>query len=302
VTEQTLQGDDGWCLELSNSMRCGAVSSDSEGGCAGSCAGTSSAGQNGPSGLIPTVSDASPKTPLRNPLRISADERMNAHSATKLLKNLWMMFEPLALLQYMQEGHLSRNLDLVSTAKRFLEFPIRQYRANLELSTQPDASKWTRAAVKTRLKKQHKLRKAWFGRLLSYEPGILDYFMTAEPDALNRAAKVFDELADHLLLLDIEGHANIFNTTDRRLRGLTYGPLMVDKYRGAMLEWMVLQHTRKPGCTDDARLLAKDLAVMRQLLRRLRPHEQQENAMLEIEQAGKSLAEGGVMPSPAQVT
>eukprot|EP00316_Scyphosphaera_apsteinii_P012418 CAMPEP_0119344304 /NCGR_PEP_ID=MMETSP1333-20130426/106904_1 /TAXON_ID=418940 /ORGANISM="Scyphosphaera apsteinii, Strain RCC1455" /LENGTH=434 /DNA_ID=CAMNT_0007356741 /DNA_START=602 /DNA_END=1906 /DNA_ORIENTATION=- len=234
--------------------------------------------------------------PERSPERSS--EPMNAYSATKLLQNLWIMFEPLAVLQYMQNGYLARNLDLISTAKRFLEYPIRQFRANAAQSAEQGVSQTSRA----RIKRQHKLRKAWFGRLLLHEPGILDYFMTAELDALTGIATALDKLVDHIVLLDIEGHVTNLNKKDRSFHGLTYAPLMVDKYRGAFLEWMLLQITGRPGCTEDARVRAKDLAVMRQLLRRLQLEPNQKETVLDLESVRKqSMAQGTTASGPTRL-
>ena len=98
---------------------------------------------------------------------------------------------------------------------------------------------------------------------------MLDFFLSAPEESVARAARSMDELCSFLVQADMKGPATALNQKGRHFHGLSFAPLLIDKWRGHFAEWLLLRILEAADGTashEDRR----DLSQFRQLLRRLR--------------------------------
>ena len=111
-----------------------------------------------------------------------------------------------------------------------------------------------------------------FARLLAAEPGIFDYFMSLNQADGANAADLFVRLADFVVGKAFDGLSTAQKPLNPRanhaLRGLTYAPMLPDRHRGLLLEWMVVQLAQDKNAEEEAQERRR-LATLRQFLRQM---------------------------------
>jgi len=193
-------------------------------------------------------------------------------SAAALLGRFWKLIEPAVLMQAIQDGRVQAwRARLVPAARSLVGFPERQFEALRE--ARPEEST-------DLLRRTHAARKAWFSRLLSFEPALIDFCISLEEHDARAAAALFSHLADFVVHKAMHGPRNAVNSnrSNRALRGLSIAPLLVESWRGLCFEWMLLQLVPSVGNVEGAAAdepsaaaaLRRNLAVVRQFLRALR--------------------------------
>ena len=69
--------------------------------------------------------------------------------------------------------------------------------------------------------------------------------MTAEDGKAVRLAAAMEELSDALIHEDMKGPTNPLDSSRREYRGLQYGPLVEASSRGALVEWLSNERSRR---------------------------------------------------------
>ena len=154
----------------------------------------------------------------------------------------WRLFEPVVRLRAMGVHHKFDDDALMGAVHRVLRFPQAQL-------AERSAAAAERAAVEggdaggdahvsaMEVRAAYTLRRAWFERLASSEPSVLDFFVTQEHEACRAVAHALDLLAEHHVHRDLHGAPNPLNLEERSYRGLEYGPMLNHRGRALLVEW-----------------------------------------------------------------
>ena len=183
-----------------------------------------------------------------------------------LLGRFWKLFEPVVLVQAMEDGRIEAwQKRLLPAATSVVGFPS----AQLErlVAAWPEGGAGADAA-----RGAHASRKAWWSNLLSFEPSLLDFFVSLDQANARAAASLLDQLADFAVTAAQCGPRNPLNRgrSNRALTGLVVAPLVADRWRGLLLEWMVLQLAAETEAAAAGELERREqLATMREFLRAL---------------------------------